>query len=62
MSGLAAILKMMQKPYNQHMNDRFEQHPANQLTHILVHQPDDIREQQETDYIDKWVYSLNMEL
>jgi hypothetical protein len=43
MSGIAAIFAMMQKPYNQHMNNRMEHHPANQLTHILVHQPDDIR-------------------
>ena len=48
------------------MNNRMEHHPANQLTHILVHQPDDIRapvEEPHPDWVDdKCLYSANMEL
>ena len=68
MSGLAALLAVMQKPFTQH-------HPANELTSPAIHIPEDrgdhISPQHIEDHItsqdDLWynehqLYSYNMEL
>jgi hypothetical protein len=65
MSGIAAIFAMMQEPYNQHMNNGMQHHPANELTSIMVHQPDDIREPIEEHWKfedQREIYSHNIEL
>jgi hypothetical protein len=65
MSGIAAIFAMMQKPLAQHMNNGMQNHPANELTSIMVHQPDDIHDHTEEHWKfedQREIYSYNIEL